>query len=39
MAEGVEFLHALAQALAAVALYPPRHALGNVPSITHFNGC
>ena len=26
MAEGVEFLHALAQALAAVALYPPRHA-------------
>ena len=26
VAEGVEFLHALAQALAVVALYPPRHA-------------
>ena len=26
MAEGVEFLHALAQALAVVALYPPNHA-------------
>ena len=26
MAEAVEFLHALAQALAVVALYPPNHA-------------
>ncbi len=26
MLEGVEFLHALAQALAVVALYPPNHA-------------